>query len=157
MDLERLISFFAVNPSATLLRSPNAAYIVFFLHAHFKRAGNITIPHATLTQKLSDFLDEVHAAAPDCLRDVPATYVANWSTGDTRWLRRFHDGLHAEPVYELTPNTEDVLKFLAAVVERNLAFIGTESRLKRIIQTLSDVVVRGSPDPERRLEHLLAE
>jgi len=157
MELDRLISFFAVNPSATLLRSPNAAYIVFFLHTHFKHAGNITIPHSVLTQKLSDFLDEVHATAPDCLREVPGTYVANWSTGECRWLRRFHDGLHTEPVYELTPNTEDVLKFLTSVINRNLAFIGTESRLKRIIDMLLDVVIRGSSDPERRLEYLLAE
>jgi len=49
------------------------------------------------------------------------------------------------------------LKFLTSVINRNLAFIGTESRLKRIIDTLSDVVIRGSSDPERRLEHLLAE
>lgn len=154
VELERLISFFSVNPSATLLRSPHAAYIIFFLHRHFKHAGNITIPQSALTQELAEFLDEVHESAPESLRDKPETYVTNWSTGDSRWLRRFHDARHAEPIYELTPSTEDVLKFLASVLDRNLAFVGTESRLKRIIDTLSNIVVRGSSDPGRRLEHL---
>ncbi len=157
VKLERLVSFFSVNPSATLLRSQHAAYIVYFLYTQFKLAGSITIPHSDLTQNLSEFLDDIHATNPETLCDKPETYVTNWSTGNSRWLRRFHEAGRAEPVYELTPSTEDVLKFLMSVLERNLAFVGTESRLKRIIDNLSDIVVRGSSDPDRRLRHLCDE
>ncbi len=62
--------------------------------------------------------------------------------------------MHSEAVYELTPHSEDVLKFLGESLDRNLGFVGTESRLKRIIETLSDIVVRGSSDRSRRLDHL---
>ena len=88
------------------------------------------------------------------LKDRAETYAITWSTSDSRWLRRFLDAAHAEAVYELTPHTEVVLKFLDDVLERNLGFVGTESRLKRIIDTLSNIVVRGSADPARRLDYL---
>lgn len=157
MELERLSSFFATSPAAKLLRSPQAAHIVYFLNSHFKAGGAITISHTSLLQKVSEFQETIHVLEPDTLGDKAETYVTKWSTGETRWLRRFHDAEHSEPVYELTPHTEDVLKFLTEVLERSLGFVGTESRLQRIIDTLSDIVVRGSADPTRRLEHLRSE
>jgi len=115
------------------------------------------VPHSELLGHLIDFQEELHVTEPEVLTDKPETYLANWSSGDSRWLRRFLDADHSEPVYELTSHTEEVLKFLGEVLERNLGFVGTESRLKRIIDGLSDIVIRGSDDPNRRLEYLHAE
>jgi hypothetical protein len=157
MKLDRLISFFSLNPSAKLLRSPHAAYVVFFLHEHFKVAGNLATPHGALQLQLNQFLEQVHERSPNLLRDHADTYLTQWSTGDSRWLSRYFDAAHAESVYQLTPHTEDVLKFLTEVLDRNLGFVGTESRLKRIIDTLSDLVIRGSADTDRRLEYLQAQ
>lgn len=157
MQLDRLITFFATNPSAKLLRSPNAAYIVHFLHQHFKTGANLTTQHSELQQRLTTYLDELHQTEPDVLRERADAYLNAWSTGETRWLRRYFDSQHSESVYQLTPHTEDVLTFLTEVLDRNLGFIGTESRLSRIIATLSDIVVRGSADPDRRLQFLRAE
>jgi hypothetical protein len=157
VKLDRLRSFFSTSPSAKLMRSPNAAQIVFFLYCQFKDSGNITLPHSRLLQRLSEFLDNVHETDPDVLKDRPEVYLSDWSSGDSRWLRRFSDAAHSEAVYELTPHSEDVLKFLGESLDRNLGFVGTESRLKRIIETLSDIVVRGSADRSRRLDHLRAE
>ncbi len=157
MKLEHLISFFSTNPSAKLLRSPHSAYVVYFLHQHFKVAENLTTLHSELQQHLSQFLEQLHETEPDILRERAENYLTQWSTGDTRWLRRYYDLKHADSVYQLTPHTENVLKFLTEILERTLGFVGTESRLTRIIETLSDIVVRGSADPERRLQHLHAE
>lgn len=157
MKLDRLISFFSTNPSAKLLRSPHAAYITHFLYQHFKVAGNLVTPHSILQQQLDFYLDQLHETHPEVLLDRAESYLHSWSTGDGRWLWRFHDAQHAESVYQLSPHTEEVLKFLTAVLDRDLGFVGTESRLTRIIQTLSDIVVRGSSDPERRLQHLYTE
>ena len=139
------------------MRSPHAAHVVYFLHRHFKDSDRIVSPHSLLVQQLGEFLDEVHATEPDLLKDRAETYVTSWSTGESRWLRRFLDAAHAEAVYELTPHTEDVLKFLNDVLERNFGFVGTESRLKRILDTLLDIVVRGSADPAQRLDYLRTE
>lgn len=157
MKLERLITFFSSNPSAKLLRAQHAPYIIDFLHQHFKKEGHLTSLHSVLQQQLSLYLENLHETEPEVLRERADSYLNAWSTGESRWLRRFFDSQHAESVYQLTPPTEDVLTFLTGVLERNLGFVGTESRLSRIIGTLSDIVVRGSGDPERRMEHLQAE
>lgn len=157
MNLERLKSFFNVSPSAKLLRSPHAPYILDFLNRQFKTAASLPIPHSRLVPALADYLEQIHEIDPDPLRDRAETYLTDWSTGETRWLRRFFDTDHSEPVYQLTPATEDVLTFLTEVLDRNLGFVGTESRLSRIIATLADITVRGSDDREKRLEHLRAE
>jgi hypothetical protein len=131
MKLERLISYFSSSPSAKLLRSPHAAHIVCILESQFKSSGSITNPHSLL-QRLAEFQETIHQSNSDVLRDRPEIYLINWSTGDSRWLRRFHDVEHAESVYELTPHTEEVLKFLNDVIQRSLGFVGTESRLKPV-------------------------
>ena len=76
---------------------------------------------------------------------------------ECHWLHRYVESGIEEPVYELTPAAELVLRFLGDVLSRGSRFIGTESRLKRIIATLQDIVVRGSDDPEQRLAYLRAE
>ena len=139
------------------MRSPHAANIVYFLFRQFKDSGNITAPHSRLLQQLTAYLEVIHVAEPDLLQDRPETYLTAWSSGDTRWLRRYLASTHSEAVYELTPHTEHVLKFLGEALDRSIGFVGTESRLRRIIETLSDIVVRGSDDPTRRLDHLRAE
>jgi hypothetical protein len=154
VNLERLQTFISTSPSAKLLRSPHAAHIVCFLHAQFKASNLIVLPHASLMGKLNEFLEHVHETEPDVLKGGAETYITAWATGDTRWLRRYLDAEHPDPVYELTSHTEDVLTFLTEILERSIRFVGTESRLKRILDTLSNIVVRGSADPERRLAHL---
>lgn len=157
MKLDRLEAFFSASPSAKLMRSPHAAHIIYFLFRQFKESGNITWSQSRLLQQLNDFLDVIHGADPEILKDRAENYLTLWSSGDTRWLRRFFDAAHAEAVYELTPHTEDVLTFLRDALGRNIGFVGTESRLRRIIETLSDIVIRGSADPARRLEYLRCE
>lgn len=157
MKLDRLITFFSTSPAAKLLRADHAPYVIFFLHQHFKINGNISTGHSELASRLNAFLEDLHETEPDVLKDRAESYLTHWSTGDSRWLRRFFDADHSEPVYQLTPHTEDVLRFLTEVLERDLGFVGTESRLTRIIETLSDIVVRGSSDPTTRLKHLYGE
>ncbi len=157
MKLERLITFFSTNPSAKLLGSRHAPYVVYFLHQQFKADQALAIPQSALLGKLSQFLELIHETEPEVLQDRAEIYLTKWSIGETRWLSRYYDSQHSESVYELTPHTEDVLKFLTDVLDNTIGFVGTESRLTRIIETLSNIVVRGSADPERRLKHLKAE
>lgn len=157
MELDRLITFFSSNPSARLLRANQAAYIVYFLNQHFKVAGHLASPHSMLLQNLAGYLEQIHETEPEILRDQAEVYLNQWSTGETRWLRRYYDSQHAESVFQLTPHAEDVLKFLTEVTDHSLGFVGTESRFTRILETLSDIVIRGSADRERRLNYLRAE
>ncbi|QDT98782.1 DUF3375 family protein [Gimesia aquarii] len=157
MELDRLNTFFSTNPSAKLLRATHSAYVIHFLNQHFKVNGNLATPHSKIQQQLNHYLEQIHEREPEILRESADAYLTQWSTGETRWLRRYFDSQHAESVFQLTPHSEDVLKFLTEMMDHSLGFVGTESRLTRIIGTLSDIVVRGSADRERRLEHLHAE
>lgn len=158
MQLEGLVAYFAGSPAIRLLRSPHAPYVIYFLQQRFKESNSIVAVHSELVAALAAYQEELHRTFPDVLRDRPEAYLTAWCTGETRWLRRFLEVEQSEASYELTPHSEDVLKFLGEVLDRSrLGFVGTESRLRRIIQTLSDLVVRGSDDPQRRLEYLRSE
>lgn len=60
----------------------------------------------------------------------------------------------AGSTYEVTPHVEDVLTFLDRALERDLGFVGTESRLRVVIDMLADLVAGATDDPEVRLKHL---
>jgi hypothetical protein len=157
MRLERLRVYFETSPALRLLRSPNAPFIIDFLGRQFKRASTIAIPHSDLYGALIAYQEEVHESYPEELTSLAEAYLVQWCSSDTLWLRRFLEAGRNEPVYQLTPDTEDVFVFLDRVLEKELGFVGTESRLKLITDTLSDLVVGSSDDPESRLAHLQEE
>jgi hypothetical protein len=157
LKLESLITFFSSSPSAKLLRAQNAPFIIYFLNVAFKVDGSLTLSHTSLQHRLRQFQEEIRTEHPDVLIDDASNYLTQWSTGDSRWLRRFYDSGSVDSVYQLTPHTEEILKFFYHILDQSLGFVGTESRLSRIIATLNDLVVRGSSDAERRLAFLYSE
>ncbi len=154
MNLGKLLVYFETSPALRLLRSPNAAFIVDFLDQQFKRAGRITVPFSDLHAALIAYREAIQETDPEALRDKPENYLSGWCSSDTRWLHRFLEAGRNEPVYQLTPHTEDVFAFLDGVLEQDLGFVGTESRLRLVIETLADLVVKASDDPETRLAYL---
>jgi len=157
MHLAELRTFFEMSPAVKLLRSSNAPFVIDFLDRQFKRAGRLSIPLSELHASLLCYCEEIHETYPDVLRDRPDTYLSAWCAADTRWLHRFLDAGRDEPMYELTPHTENVLTFLDHIVDNELGFVGTESRLWIVIDTLADLVVHAFDDPQRRLAHLRTE
>jgi hypothetical protein len=157
MNLGTLLPFFETSPAVRLLRSPNAPFIVAFLDQQFKRAGRITVPFSELHAALVDFLEGLQETHPEALRDKPETYLASWCSNDTRWLHRFLESGSSDPVYQLTPSTEDVFAFLDRALDRGFGFVGTESRLRLVIETLDDLVIGASDDLELRLGRLRSE
>lgn len=157
MRLAQLISYFETSPAMRLLRSPNAPFIVDFLYRQFKERGRLTIPMSELLVGLSEYREDLHGTYPEALRDKPEQYISAWCAGDSRWLHRFLEAKSNEPVYQLTPHTEDVFLFLDRALQKDLGFVGTESRLRLVISTLADLVAGASDDPEVHLRHLRQE
>lgn len=157
MHLAKLLVYFGTSPALRLLKSPNAPFIVDFLDQQFKRANRITVPLSELHAALVAYQEDLRETYPDALRDRPETYLAGWCSSDTRWLHRFLEAGWDEPVYQLTPHTEDVFGFLDRALGQDFGFVSTESRLRLVIETLADLVVGASADPETRLSHLRAE
>ena len=154
MRLTDLLTYFETSPAVALLRSPNAPFILDFLDGHFKKPGRISSSHSELVASLNTYREGLTEGYPGALPSRSEDYVSAWCSGETRWLRRYLEAGRDEPVYQLTPYTEDVYAFLERVLDQDLGFVGTESRLKLVIDTLEDLVVGASDDPQSRLEHL---
>lgn len=155
MELDGLKSYLDTSPAVKLLKSPNAAYIIYFLYLAFKKPGRIAVPMQELQASLSEYRGTLHQTYPDALADKSDSYLSTWCSGENRWLHRYLEVGRNEALFQLTPHTEDVLLFLDRALERDLGFVGTESRLKLIISTLSELVAETSSDPEARVKHLL--
>lgn len=157
MHLDKLLVYLETSPAMKLLRSSNSAFIIHFLHQQFKVAGRITIPMSEFQAALLDYQERLHETHPEALVDNVSTYLSAWCGGETRWLHRFLEASHSEPIFQLTPHTEDVFVFLDRVLEQDLGFIGTQSRLRLVLTTLVELTSGASDDPKVRLAHLREE
>ena len=154
MRLDQLIPYFETSPALKLFRSPNGPFIVNFLFQQFKGPGLISLAASDILVALAEYRESVQQIHPDALRDKPEKYLSEWCSGETRWLHRSLEADRREPIFQLTPHTEDVFVFLDRALPEDLGFVGTESRLRLIISTLADLVAGASDDPEVRLAHL---
>lgn len=155
MQVETLQKFFSSSPAVRLLRSPHAFWIVDFLYQQFKTAGRITCPHSRLAFELDNYLDSLAEGKiwGDNSREKADTYLGNWCSGSVGWLKRFIDEQADEPSYQLTAEFEKALSFVENAL-RSPEFVGTESRLRAIIDILSGVVTGIAEDPTQRIEQL---
>src|SRR5262245_57837844 len=132
MLLEKLRTYFQTSPAVSLLRSPNAPFILDFLIQLFKQGGRITVPYSELHAALVAYREGIQESYPDALQGKIEAYLSGWCSQETRWLHRFLETGRNEPVYQLTPHTEDALAFLDRVLQQDFGFVGTESRLRLV-------------------------
>jgi len=164
MHLRKLRSLFAHSPALRLLRAENAPFIVHFLHQEFRASRRIAIPHDSLRADLIAYQDFLKEDAPGKLTRSADDYLTDWCREETRILtRRVRAGSvgggaggGGETItYELTAPTEIVLRFLEENLEREAdSFVGTESRMKRIVDTLREIALHSSDDPELHIAEL---
>ena len=152
MDYLRLKTYFDAAPAMRLLCAGNAPYVVAFLHRHFKKARTISIPHSELLPAIATFREEIQEHDADAMRDKPESYLSDWC--EKRWLRRVLEAGRNEPVYQLTPHSEEVIELVDRALHRDTGFVGTESRLRTIITLLDELVVGASSDPAVHLDRL---
>lgn len=155
---ELLQKFFASSPAVRLIRSPHAFWIVDFLYQQFKVSGQITRSHAELAVELDNYLDglskeKILEDGKSDSREKADTYLSSWCSGSVGWLKRFVEEESTEPTYQLTSEFEKALAFVQRA-SKEVGFIGTESRLRSILDTLGNIVSGVSEDPAERLKQL---
>ncbi|MDV6032858.1 MAG: DUF3375 domain-containing protein [Phycisphaera sp. RhM] len=158
MNLDALITFLESSPTARLLKADLGAFVVYFLRQAFKsntQESAISFSHDELASRLQVFQDELRDEERAVLLGSPDRYLREWS--DAGWLRRFLPADSTGPHYQLTRYSEDAIRFLDSMLHRDARLVGTESRLRLVIDTLVDLVRGASPDPDRRLNDLLAQ
>lgn len=151
MQLEQIRTFFEASPAIRLLQSDNAPFVLDFLNLTFKKSGVLAIGHDDLRLQLQIYVEHLHETLPDALKGPTDNYLINWS--DSGWLNRHLEAAN-ERQYQLTRHAEDALQFVELLISRRTGLVGTESRLRLIIDTLSDLVHGSSSDPQKRLNYL---
>ncbi len=68
MLLDKLRTYFQTSPAASLLRSPNAPFILDFLIQTFKQGGRITVPYSELHAALLAYREGIQESYPDALQ-----------------------------------------------------------------------------------------
>ncbi|MEZ6135965.1 MAG: DUF3375 domain-containing protein [Pirellulaceae bacterium] len=152
MRRESLRNFFDASPTARLLRSDHAPLVIDFLNRTFKSGEAISLGQLDLRTQLASYQEELHEIEPDVMVGPAEQYLTKWS--EAGWLSRFLEASSIEPQFQLTRYAEEAIRFVDSVLSRGNAMVGTESRLRLVIETLEDIVRGASADPNRRLDYL---
>jgi len=158
MTLDSIYAFLDSSPTIRLLKADLAAFVLYFLRQTFKANNEVAataFSHEDLLHRLKCFQDELRDENRDVLLGSADRYLRDWS--DAGWLRRFLPADSAGAHYQLTRYSEDAIRFVDNALSRDSRLVGTESRLRLVIDTLVDLVRGASSDPDRRLRDLMAE
>lgn len=158
MTLDSIATYLDSSPTIRLLKADLAAYVIYFLRQAFKannEGSSIAFSHEELMHRLQSFQEELRDEERPVLLGAADRYLREWS--DAGWLRRFLPGDAAGAHYQLTRYSEDAIRIVDNALSRDARLVGTESRLRLVIDTLVDLVRGASPDPDRRLRDLLSQ
>jgi len=149
MEYHRIKNLKENNPTIKLLNADYSPLIISFLFQAFKLNNKITIPNDELVSNLTDTIYSIRNTYGDGLYPESAqNYLDNWA--NDQYLRKYYPPDNDEPCFELTPSTEKALEWIKELENRE--FVGTESRLIKIIEMLKEIAYSNSDNPSIRLE-----
>lgn len=152
MELEDFDRLRERHPAWRLLRARNAPLVLSFLGRFFIEGNRGPTPAGELTTALDDLLYSIHRTVPERFDAEPASYLENWSSPESGWLRRFYPSGSEEVHYEATPALEKAFRWVEGLQARE--FIGTESRLHILVDLLRQMVHGSETDPTSRIQEL---
>ncbi len=149
MDFAKAYSLYKNDKTLQILRAEQFPLIISFFHLVFKQQDRIYYSQQDLQNILSDFIYSLEQQGIDDFKNEPLDYLQQWSK--LGYLRRYY-GTGDEPIYELTPATENALKWLDDLSKQQ--FVGTHSRLLQLFSILKQLVNKtASPyDRVKKLE-----
>jgi hypothetical protein len=151
MNFEKTLSLYRNDKTLQLLRAEHFPLLVSFFHLAFKQQERIAYPQASLNSLLGDFLFALEQQGITDYNKTTLEYLQKWA--QQGFLRRYYD-LGDEPVYELSPATENALKWLEDLNKQQ--FVGTHSRLLQFFSLLKQIV-NSTAGPYERVQQLLSE
>ena len=154
MQLEKVLTLFDSSPVIRLLKAETAPFVIHFLQSSFKKENTVELEHEELKLKLLIYVEDVQQTWPTSLTGSVDRYLAEWC--DKGWLSRHLQSASNEPLYQLTQHSEEAIHFVDNLLTRRSEMVGTESRLRLIMDTLDDLVRGASANRDDRLRHLRA-
>ncbi len=136
-----------------LMRYEHAPVAIGLLQRVFIVPNVRAVIQAELVEALEDDLHALRRLQGDQAAPRRALeYLAEWSSNDRGWLRRYFPSGSDEPWFDLTPACEQALMWVTKLVER--PFVGTESRLRALFELVDNMAASVETDPEARLAAL---
>jgi hypothetical protein len=148
MIYEKALALYRNDKTLQLLRAEHFPLLVSFFHLAFKQQERNVYPQSQLTGLLGDFIFALQQRGISEYEKPAADYLQKWA--QQGYLRRYYEEAD-EPVFELSPATENALKWLDDLNKQQ--FIGTHSRLVHFFNLLQQIV-KQTAGPEERLAQL---
>lgn len=152
MNIDEFERLWERHPAWRLLRARNAPLILSFLGQYLLDVNRGAIPAADLAAALDDHLYAIHRSEPQRYTATPESYLDDWSSPESGWLRSFYPLASDEVHYEATPALEKAHRWVESLQERS--FVGTESRLHTLLDLLRQIVHGSQTEPEARIAEL---
>jgi hypothetical protein len=144
MDFAKAYSLYKNDKTLQILRAENFPLIISFLHLAFKQQDRIFYNQQELRSILSDYIFSLEEQGIADYKNDPLDYLQQWAK--LGYLRRYYD-IGDEPVFDLTPATENALKWLEDLNKQQ--FVGTHSRLLQLFSILKQLVNKTASPYER--------
>ncbi len=159
MELKDLQDFLGQSPAVRLLRANHGALILHFLYREFKEEQRTLVAHEQLVADLAEYQSWLQESgqADAALNGEPSDYLNQWCKSDIRYLQRFYQSGSDEPVYQLTSPAETALRFVREALASEGQFVGAQSRMNLIVETLRELSIFAQDNPDRQIETLETE
>jgi hypothetical protein len=151
MTYEKALALYQNDKTLQILRADHFPLLISFFHLAFKQQDKISYLQSGLSGLLGDFLFSLERQGITDYPNPPLDYLQKWA--QQGFLRRYYE-TEDEPVFELSPATENALKWLDDLNKQQ--FIGTHSRLLQFFSLLQQIVNR-TAGPHDRIQQLLEE
>lgn len=133
-----------------LFRSDYFALTASFVYVAFKKKDREAIQELVLRNELTTYLEGLDSAVSKEFEHPAKHYIDYWiSSGLLR--RRYVSGQEDSSI-EISYEVSKVIDFLVNLDQPG--FVGTESRLAMILDTIKKLAIETDPNPEVRLEQL---
>ncbi|EDT3088245.1 DUF3375 domain-containing protein [Salmonella enterica subsp. enterica serovar Newport] len=137
------------------LRSTHFSLIASFLNQVFVVPNRRSVPYQELVSLLEQHLfDIAESYGEEKYPKNARNYLDDWINNKCGYLRKYLTQDCDEPECDLLPEVEKVLHWIEELQGRQ--FVGTESRLKLLLDMIGELVEGTSEDPQQKLQQLKA-
>jgi hypothetical protein len=155
MTFEKINQLLKTHRTVTLITADSAALIISFLFRSFKQNPNgfksDTVSEKDLTDQLTDYLYQLNRDETLFPRTAKQ-YLTDWTNAG--YLRKY-PVKNDEFRFELTAAAENAFKWIDSLDKR--AFVGQESRLKILFESLKELSSKSKKDYALRIQVLEAQ
>ncbi len=139
-----------------LLRSQNFSLISSFFYRAFISKNRRAMPYQELVGLLDHHLSDIADTHGDARYPKAArAYIDDWINAKGGFLRKYLAQHSDEPECDLLPEVEKALRWLDDMQGKR--FVGTESRLKLLLEMISQLVQGTSDDKLAKVQSLQAQ